>query len=45
MAYVGFPPKRSTHAIGQRRWSADGFMGRIALAASMLFVGMIVFGL
>ncbi len=45
MAYVGNPEKRARHAGMSKRWSAEGAVGRLALAASLLFLAMAIFGL
>ncbi|WP_165826419.1 hypothetical protein [Rhizobium wuzhouense] len=45
MAYVGYPSKRAVSANSPKRWGVDGVAGKVALAASLLFVAIAILGL
>lgn len=45
MAYVGYSVKRTTSDASTKRWSVDGIAGKVALAASLLFVAIAIFSL
>jgi hypothetical protein len=42
MAYIGYPPKSVSHPEADGRRGLHGVLGRVALAASIIFVALVI---